>query len=98
MNLPLITFLVAAIIPIFFGKIRSAPFWLTAQAAALAWPANRPAVDSLRYEPGKLTLSAAGWSPDEIDQFRARLRPAGWAVESLEGRLVLTRGASANGS
>ncbi len=37
MTLPLIAFLVAAIIPIFFGKIRSAPFWLSAQAAALAW-------------------------------------------------------------
>lgn len=37
MTLPLIAFLVAAIIPIFFGKIGSAPFWLTAQAAALAW-------------------------------------------------------------
>lgn len=37
MSLPLIAFLVAAIIPIFFGKIRSAPFWLFAQAAALAW-------------------------------------------------------------
>ncbi|WP_428423509.1 hypothetical protein [Methylibium sp.] len=37
MTLPLIAFLVAAVIPIFFGKIRSAPFWLTAQAAALAW-------------------------------------------------------------
>jgi hydrogenase-4 membrane subunit HyfE len=37
MTLPLIAFLVAAIIPIFFGKVRSAPFWLTAQAAALAW-------------------------------------------------------------
>ena len=37
MTLPLIAFLVAAIIPIFFGKIRSAPFWLTLQAAALAW-------------------------------------------------------------
>ena len=37
MTLPLISFLVAAIIPVFFGKIRSAPFWLTAQAAALAW-------------------------------------------------------------
>jgi hydrogenase-4 membrane subunit HyfE len=36
-TLPLIVFLVAAIIPIFFGRIRSAPFWLTAQAAALAW-------------------------------------------------------------
>jgi hydrogenase-4 membrane subunit HyfE len=37
MRLPLIAFLVAAVIPVFFGKIRSAPFWLTAQAAALAW-------------------------------------------------------------
>jgi hydrogenase-4 membrane subunit HyfE len=37
MTLPLIAFLVAAIIPIFFGKIRAAPFWLSAQAAALAW-------------------------------------------------------------
>lgn len=37
MTLPLIAFLVAAIIPVFFGKIRSAPFWLSMQAAALAW-------------------------------------------------------------
>lgn len=37
MTLPLIAFLVAAVIPIFFGRIRSAPFWLSAQAAALAW-------------------------------------------------------------
>jgi hydrogenase-4 membrane subunit HyfE len=37
MTLPLITFLIAAIIPVFFGKIRSAPFWLSVQAAALAW-------------------------------------------------------------
>ncbi|ODV05929.1 MAG: hypothetical protein ABT20_13410 [Rubrivivax sp. SCN 70-15] len=33
----LIAFLVAAIIPVFFGKIGAAPFWLTVQAAALAW-------------------------------------------------------------
>ena len=37
MTLPLIAFLVAAIIPVFFGKIRSAPVWLAAQAAALGW-------------------------------------------------------------
>jgi hydrogenase-4 membrane subunit HyfE len=33
----LIAFLVAAIIPVFFGKIGAAPFWLGVQAAALAW-------------------------------------------------------------
>jgi len=37
MRLPLILFLLAAVIPVFFGKIRSAPFWLSLQAFALAW-------------------------------------------------------------
>lgn len=37
MSLPMIAFLVAAVIPVFFGKIRSAPFWLTVQALALGW-------------------------------------------------------------
>jgi len=61
------------------------------QAAASAWPADRPAVDSLRFEPGRLTLSAPGWSGPQIDQFRSVLRPAGWQVEASEGRLVLSR-------
>jgi hydrogenase-4 membrane subunit HyfE len=39
MRLPLILFLLAAVIPVFFGKIRSAPFWLSLQAFALAWNA-----------------------------------------------------------
>jgi general secretion pathway protein L len=60
-------------------------------AAALAWPAERPAVDSLRYEPGRLTLAAAGWGNQEVEQFRSRLLPAGWQVESTEGRLIVTR-------
>lgn len=37
MKLPLILFLVAAVVPVFFGKVRSAPFWLAVQAAALGW-------------------------------------------------------------
>jgi hydrogenase-4 membrane subunit HyfE len=37
MTLPLVAFLLAALIPAFFGKIRTAPFWLAAQAAALGW-------------------------------------------------------------
>jgi hydrogenase-4 membrane subunit HyfE len=39
MTLPLIIFLVAAVIPVFFGKIRSAPVWLSIQALALGWNA-----------------------------------------------------------
>ena len=37
MTLPLVVFLVTAVIPVFFGKIRAAPVWLAAQAFALAW-------------------------------------------------------------
>lgn len=37
MRVALIVVLAAAVIPAFFGKIRSAPFWLAVQAAALGW-------------------------------------------------------------
>jgi len=61
------------------------------QAAASAWPAERPPVDTLRFEPGRLTLSAVGWSDAQVAQFRSLLAPGGWSVESSEGRLVLSR-------
>ncbi|MGZ8260262.1 MAG: type II secretion system protein GspL [Caldimonas sp.] len=64
------------------------------QAAAAAWPGERPPVENLRYEAGKLTLSASGWSDTQIEQFRSVLRPAGVRVDASEGRLVLSRARS----
>jgi general secretion pathway protein L len=64
------------------------------QAAAAAWPGERPPVETVKYEAGKLTLAAVGWSDAQIEQFRSVLRPAGVRVESSEGRLVLTRARS----
>jgi general secretion pathway protein L len=61
------------------------------QAAASAWPPDRPPVEMLRFEPGRLTLAATGWTPDQVQQFRAQLRPAGWQVEFQDGRLMLSR-------
>jgi general secretion pathway protein L len=60
-------------------------------AAAAAWPAGRPPVDNLRFEPGRLTLAAAGWSSEEVERFRAQLRSAGWALEQTDGRLSISR-------
>jgi hydrogenase-4 membrane subunit HyfE len=37
MTLPLTLFLLAVVVPVFFGRIRSAPLWLLLQAAALGW-------------------------------------------------------------
>jgi general secretion pathway protein L len=64
------------------------------QAAAAAWPGERPPVETLRFEPGKLTLAASGWSDAQIEQFRNALKPTGWRVDASEGRLVLTRARS----
>jgi general secretion pathway protein L len=61
------------------------------QAAAAAWPGDVAAVDQIRFEPGRLTLTAANWSPGQIEQFRSQLRPQGLQVETTEGRLVVSR-------
>ncbi|WP_416462569.1 type II secretion system protein GspL [Rubrivivax gelatinosus] len=64
-------------------------------AAAAAWPEGQGPVQTLRYESGRLTLAADGWSEPEIAGFRARLGPAGYAVELADGRITLTRRAGA---
>jgi len=61
------------------------------QAAAAAWPGERPPVETVRFEGGKLSLAANGWSDAQIEQFRSVLRPAGVRVDASEGRLILTR-------
>ena len=63
-------------------------------AAASAWPEGQGPAQTLRFEPGRLTLLAPGWSEPQLAQFRERLRPGGWAVESSEGRISLSRTAA----
>ncbi len=60
-------------------------------AAEAAWPASRAPADGLKYEPGRLTITSAGWSPQEVEAFRTRLRALGYDAESVPGRLTLTR-------
>jgi general secretion pathway protein L len=73
------------------GKAGDVDFEPMLHAAAAAWPTERPPVENVRFETGKLTLAAAGWSDAQIEQFRSVLRPAGWQVDSTEGRLIVTR-------
>jgi len=61
------------------------------QAAAAAWPNERPPVENLRYESGKLTIGASGWTDAQIEQLRGVLQPAGFQVNASEGRIVVTR-------
>ncbi|HJV70663.1 type II secretion system protein GspL [Ideonella sp.] len=60
-------------------------------AAEAAWPPGRAPADGLKYEPGRLMITSAGWSPQEVEAFRGRLRPLGYDAESVPGRLTLTR-------
>jgi general secretion pathway protein L len=60
-------------------------------AAAAAWPDGQGPVQTLRFEAGRLTLAAPGWGEPQVAQFRERLRPAGYTVELLEGRITLAR-------
>lgn len=60
------------------------------QAADTAWPPSRAPADDLKFEPGRLSIGSNGWSPPEVDGFRARLRPLGFDAEAVPGRLTLT--------
>jgi len=74
------------------GKPGETDFEPMLQAAANAWPTDQPPVDNLHYENGRLTLSAAGWGEAQIEEFRSRLRPAGWQAEmSTDARVTVTR-------
>lgn len=67
-------------------------------AAASAWPADRGPLDSLRFEPGRLTLSSSGWRDDQIDAFRNALRSEGWQLDVNEGRFTVSRTRSNHGA
>ena len=62
-------------------------------AAAAAWPVGAGPAPTLRFEPGRLTLSSAGWAEPQRDAFVQRLQGDGWAVEAADGRLTLAAGA-----
>jgi len=59
------------------------------QLAASAWPAQRT-LQTLQYDGSALSLLTDGWSPMEIDQFRAALEASGAQVLVEGNRLTLS--------
>ena len=74
------------------GRPGGADLELALSAAAAVWPDGKGPVGNLRYEAGRLSLAAPGWSSAEVARLRERLRAADWSVEFAEGRLTLARG------
>jgi general secretion pathway protein L len=62
-------------------------------AAAAAWPDGQGPVQTLRFDPGSLTLAAPGFGEPQLAQFRDRLKGSGFAAELADGRVVVTRAA-----
>jgi general secretion pathway protein L len=75
------------------GRAGEGDFELMLAAAASAWPPDQAAIEALKFEfdAGRLTLSAPGWNAQQIDAFRTRLAPAGWAVDARDGRITISR-------
>jgi general secretion pathway protein L len=59
------------------------------QAAATAWPDGQPPAAQVRFEPGQLSLPAAGWAPPQVEALRQRLGALGWGLDQRDGRLVI---------
>jgi len=66
-------------------------------AAARAWPDGQAPAQNLRYESGRLQVSAAGWTPQHVAQFSERIRQAGGSAESADGQVVVTLSKTAAG-
>jgi general secretion pathway protein L len=73
------------------GQVGEADLEAALAAAAAAWPEGQPPAQGLRFETGRLVLTAAAWSEAQQRSFRERLRPQGWGVDFGAGRLTLTR-------
>ena len=77
------------------GRPGGADLEVALSAAAAGWPDGKGPVGNLRYESGRLSLAAPGWSSAEVGTLRDRLRAAGWTVDFAESRLTLARAPAA---
>jgi general secretion pathway protein L len=77
------------------GRVGADDFEALLAATAAAWPDAQAPVQTLRFEPGRLTLAAPNWPEADVTALRTRLSAQGLAVESAEGRLTIARAAAA---
>jgi general secretion pathway protein L len=60
--------------------------------AAAAWPDGQPPLQALRFEPGRLAITTAGWDDAQRAAFAERVRAAGYAAEVQGDQLVIRAG------
>lgn len=60
--------------------------------AASAWPDGQPPMATMKYDNGRLSFAAGGWSEAQLAQFRAQLAGSGWDLSSTNGVVTISRG------
>ncbi len=60
--------------------------------AATAWPDGQGPLQALRFEPGRLTVTTAGWAEAQRAAFAERVRGAGYLAEAQGAQVVISRG------
>jgi general secretion pathway protein L len=60
-------------------------------AAATAWPAGQAPLQTLKFDNGKLTFAAVGWSEAQVADFRGQLTGGGWTVAQEGSALTISR-------
>ncbi len=73
------------------GRVGEADLETLLGQLASAWPEAAPPSGTLRFESGRLTVSAAGWSTPQVQTLKDRLAPMGVEVEAADGRLTVSR-------
>ena len=76
------------------GRVGAGDLETLLAVAAAAWPDGMGPTQTLRFEAGSLTLAAAGWGEPQVQQFRERIRGAGYGAEFADGRVVVSRAAA----
>ncbi|MBL8359054.1 MAG: general secretion pathway protein GspL [Rubrivivax sp.] len=74
------------------GRPGKADLEVLLAAAATAWPDGAPPAQMLRYDAGRLSLSAAGVGEPQVAPLRERLRPAGLEATLADGRVQIAPG------
>jgi general secretion pathway protein L len=63
-------------------------------AAASAWPSGQPPLQTMKFESGRLTFAAVGWSDQQVADFRSQLGAGGWNVAQEGSALTVSRRAA----
>lgn len=76
------------------GRAGEADLETLLAAAATAWPDGVAPLQALRFESGRLSLSAPGLDAAQLAPLRERLKALGFGADWADGRMTITRGAA----